>query len=205
MRKKVIKRMCFDAIFASISLILYVFGPKFPLPFIFPGFLDIQFSMLPILIITFMLGPIDGLIVILVRFFVKVFAFSSFTSPYGEISDLIYSIVVVLVVSLVYSKLKKQENVSSKRRFVTLLISIVGSWVVGGLLSNSFSIPIYCLIMGKETVYNMVAIFPFVNESNWVLYYFTLSVIPFNLLLSSIVGVLTLLVDRHLLNFYNRI
>ncbi|MBE6142805.1 MAG: ECF transporter S component [Erysipelotrichaceae bacterium] len=205
MRKKVIKRMCFDAIFASISLILYVFGPKFPLPFIFPGFLDIQFSMLPILIITFMLGPIDGLIVILVRFFVKVFAFSSFTSPYGEISDLIYSIVVVLVVSLVYSKLKKQENVSSKRRFVTLLISIVGSWVVGGLLSNSFSIPIYCLIMGKETVYNMVAIFPFVNESNWVLYYFTLAVIPFNLLLSSIVGVLTLLVDKHLLNFYNRI
>ena len=205
MRKKVIKRMFFDAIFASISLILYVFGPKFPLPFIFPGFLDIQFSMLPILIITFMLGPIDGLIVILVRFFVKVFAFSSFTSPYGEISDLIYSIVVVLVVSLVYSKLKKQENVSSKRRFVTLLISIVGSWVVGGLLSNSFSIPIYCLIMGKETVYNMVAIFPFVNESNWVLYYFTLAVIPFNLLLSSIVGVLTLLVDRHLLNFYNRI
>ena len=161
--------------------------------------------MLPILIITFMLGPIDGLIVILVRFFVKVFAFSSFTSPYGEISDLIYSIVVVLVVSLVYSKLKKQENVSSKRRFVTLLISIVGSWIVGGLLSNSFSIPIYCLIMGKETVYNMVAIFPFVNESNWVLYYFTLAVIPFNLLLSSIVGVLTLLVDRHLLNFYNRI
>ena len=205
MRKKVIKRMCFDAIFASISLILYVFGPKFPLPFIFPGFLDIQFSMLPILIITFMLGPIDGLIVILVRFFVKVFAFSSFTSPYGEISDLIYSIVVVLVVSLVYSKLKKQENVSSKRRFVTLLISIVGSWIVGGLLSNSFSIPIYCLIMGKETVYNMVAIFPFVNESNWVLYYFTLAVIPFNLLLSSIVGVLTLLVDKHLLNFYNRI
>ena len=205
MRKKVIKRMCFDAIFASISLILYVFGPKFPLPYIFPGFLDIQFSMLPILIITFMLGPIDGLIVILVRFFVKVFAFSSFTSPYGEISDLIYSIVVVLVVSLVYSKLKKQENVSSKRRFVTLLISIVGSWIVGGLLSNSFSIPIYCLIMGKETVYNMVAIFPFVNESNWVLYYFTLAVIPFNLLLSSIVGVLTLLVDKHLLNFYNRI
>ena len=205
MRKKVIKRMCFDAIFASISLILYVFGPKFPLPFIFPGFLDVQFSMLPILIVTFMLGPVDGLIVILVRFFVKVFAFSSFTSPYGEISDLIYSIVVVLVVSLVYSKLKKQENVSSKRRFVTLLISIVGSWIVGGLLSNSFSIPIYCLIMGKETVYNMVAIFPFVNESNWVLYYFTLAVIPFNLLLSSIVGVLTLLVDKHLLNFYNRI
>ena len=205
MRKKVIKRMCFDAIFASISLILYVFGPKFPLPFIFPGFLDVQFSMLPILIVTFMLGPVDGLIVILVRFFVKLFAFSSFTSPYGEISDLIYSIVVVLVVSLVYSKLKKREEVSSKRRFVTLLLTIIASWTVGALLSNSFSIPIYCLIMGKETVYNMVAIFPFVNESNWILYYFTLAVIPFNIMLSSVVGTLTLLVDKHLLNFYNRI
>ena len=60
MRKKVIKRMCVDALFASLALILYVFGPKFPLPFIFPGFLDIQFSMLPILIIAFMLGPYDA-------------------------------------------------------------------------------------------------------------------------------------------------
>ena len=127
MKTKVIKRMCFDAIFAAISIVLYVFGPKFPLPFIFPGFLDIQFSMLPILIITFMLGPVDGLIVILVRFFVKVFAFSSFTTPYGELSDLIYSIVVILAISLVYSKLKKQENVSNKRRFVTLFITIVCS------------------------------------------------------------------------------
>lgn len=205
MRKKIIKRMCFNSIFAAISLILYVFGPKFPLPFIFPGFLDVQFSMLPILIVTFMLGPVDGLIVILVRFFIKVFAFSSFTSPYGEISDLIYSIVVVLVVSFINARLKKQEEVSSRKRFVTLLISIVASWTVGALLSNSFSIPIYCLIMGKETVYNMVKIFPFINESNWLLYYFTLAVIPFNIMLSSVVGTITLLVDRHLLNFYNRI
>ena len=205
MRKKVIKRMCVDALFASLSLILYVFGPKFPLPFIFPGFLDIQFSMLPILIIAFMLGPYDALVVIFVRFMAKVFAFSSFTSPYGEMSDLIYSIIVIAAVCIVNSKIKKNENISSKKRFVSLLITIVCSWIVGGLLSNSFSIPIYCLIMGKETVYNMVAIFPFVNESNWILYYFTLAVIPFNLLLSSIVGVMTLLVDKHLIKFYNRI
>ena len=109
------------------------------------------------------------------------------------------------MVSLVYSKLKKREDVSAKRRFVSLLLTIIASWTVGALLSNSFSIPIYCLIMGKETVYNMVAIFPFVNESNWILYYFTLAVIPFNIMLSSVVGTLTLLVDKHLLNFYNRI
>jgi riboflavin transporter FmnP len=205
MRKKVIKRMCVDALFASLSLILYVFGPKFPLPFIFPGFLDIQFSMLPILIICFMLGPYDALVVIFVRFMVKVFAFSSFTSPYGEMSDLIYSIVVIAFVAIINHKLNKKENISNKKRFVTLLITIIASWTIGGVLSNTFAIPIYCLIMGKETVYNMVAIFPFVNESNWILYYFTLAVIPFNILLSSIVGVLTLLVDRHLIRFYNRI
>lgn len=205
MRKKVIKRMCFDAVFASLSLILYVFGPKFPLPFLFPGFLDIQFSMLPILIVTFMLGPVDGLIVIVVRFFVKVFAFSSFTSPYGEMSDVIYSVVVILSVSLVQYLLNKKENVSGKRRFGTLLGTIIGSWIIGALLSNAFIIPIYCLIMGKEAVYGMIAIFPFVNESNWLLYYFSLAVIPFNLILSSIVGILTLSVDKHLLKFYNRI
>ena len=122
MRKKVIKRMCVDALFASLSLILYVFGPKFPLPFIFPGFLDIQFSMLPILIICFMLGPYDALVVIFVRFMVKVFAFSSFTSPYGEMSDLIYSVVVIAFVALINSKLNKIENISNNLLAMSYLL-----------------------------------------------------------------------------------
>ena len=70
-------RMCLNAIATALAVVLYAIGPKFPIPFLFPAFLDIQFSMLPILIITFMLGPYDALIVIFVRFMVKVFAFSS--------------------------------------------------------------------------------------------------------------------------------
>ena len=58
MKKNAIKRISFVAIFAAISIILYCYV-KFPLP-IFPSFLDINFSMIPILICAFMLGPWDA-------------------------------------------------------------------------------------------------------------------------------------------------
>jgi riboflavin transporter FmnP len=204
MRKKVIKRMCFDAIFAALSIVLYVFGPKFPLPFLFPGFLDVQFSMLPILIATFMLGSFDGLVVVFVRFIVKLL-FGSSTMGVGETSDLILSVVVVLIISLVKYLLNKKDNYSDKKKGVLKYITLIGSWLIGSLLSNSFCIPMYCFLWGKENVMNLIMIFPFVNESNWLIYYFGLAVIPFNLMLSSLVGAITLLVDKHLLHFYNRI
>lgn len=206
MRKKIVKRMCFNAIFASISIILYVIGPKFPLPFLFPGFLDVQFSMLPILIVTFMLGPIDGLIVAFVRFGIKMI-FGSSTFGIGETSDLLLSIVVILLLHLVDKLLTKKDNITVKQKFGFRLCTIIISWVIGSLCSNAFCIPMYCitLVGGADTVRGMMPNFGFINENNWILYYFTLAVIPFNIMLSSVVGTLTLLVDKHLLNFYNRI
>lgn len=203
MRKNIIKRMCFDAIFAALSIILYVIGPKFPIPFLFPSFLDVQFSMLPVLIATFMLGPIDGLIVILTRFVIKL-AFGSSTMGVGETSDLILSTVVVLVIWLV-NHILNYKDYSDRKKWVIRLTSIIGSWLIGSLLSNSFCIPMYCLLWGEENVMNLIMVFPFVNESNWLLYYFTLAVIPFNLMLSTVVGLVTLFVNDHLLSFYNRI
>lgn len=205
MKRTMIKRMCFDAIFSALSIVLYVFGPKFPLPFMFPGFLDVQFSMLPILIATFMLGPIDGLCVVFVRFIIKLL-FGSSTMGVGETSDLLLSIIVVICSALVNKFILNKEEITKNKRFVFRLITIIFSWLIGSLVSNSFCIPMYCLMWGEENVMGLVTIvYPFANASNWVMFYFLLAVIPFNLMLSSLVGVVTLLVDKHLLGFYNHI
>ena len=150
-----------------------------------------------------MLGPIDGLIVILTRFVIKL-AFGSTTMAVGEISDLILSTVVVLIIFLV-NNILKHKDYSNRKKWVIRLASIITSWLIGSLLSNSFCIPMYCFLWGKENVMNLIMVFPFVNESNWLLYYFTLAVIPFNLMLSTVVGLVTLFVNDHLLSFYNRI
>lgn len=69
MKKNAIKRISFVAIFATISTLLYCYV-KFPLP-IFPSFLDINFSMIPILICAFMLGPWDACACVIIRCLLK--------------------------------------------------------------------------------------------------------------------------------------
>ena len=63
--KKIIDYIAKVAIFSALSFILYLF-PKFPLP-IFPSFLDIQFSNLPAILGGFVLGPLGGCIIVIVR------------------------------------------------------------------------------------------------------------------------------------------
>ena len=70
MRGFSIKRLTLVAIMSAISGVLYCFL-KFNIP-IFPIFLDINFSMIPIIIVAFMLGPIDASIVVLIRFIMKI-------------------------------------------------------------------------------------------------------------------------------------
>ena len=54
------------AILTAISFILYAFA-KFPLPFMFPGFLEIQISELPALLAGCSMGPVSACIVIVLK------------------------------------------------------------------------------------------------------------------------------------------
>lgn len=66
-KKMNVKQMGVIAVFAALSVILYYFG-KFNLPF-FPSWLDVQFSDVPAILVSFMYGPLSGVITIFVRFF----------------------------------------------------------------------------------------------------------------------------------------
>ena len=90
--QKLIKRMVMISILTALSLVLYILGPKFSLPF-FPAFLEINFSMLPIFIGLFMLGPVDAIIIVLLRFLIKL-PFTH-TVYVGEITDLLLGSIVV--------------------------------------------------------------------------------------------------------------
>ena len=53
------------AMYSALAFVLY--NIKFPLPFMFPSFLDIQISELPALIAGFSMGPISGCLVIIIQ------------------------------------------------------------------------------------------------------------------------------------------
>ena len=64
-RKQQINWIVKVAIFGAISGLLYYL--RFPLPFIFPPFLDVQFSNLPAVLSGFILGPLGGILVLVIK------------------------------------------------------------------------------------------------------------------------------------------
>lgn len=194
MSQRKTKQLTIIAIFAALSSLLYLF-PKLPLP-IFPSFLEINFSMLPILIATFIYGSKGGLLCILLRFIVKMITISSSTIYVGEIADLIISSLVVIVISIFKYK-------------TTLMRYLMGilTWVLVSVIANvSFLVPMYIKLFFQGDVNQFILaceIIPNINIYNYMLNYVIFAVIPFNLLLSSIIMLITRLTYNRLKDFLN--
>lgn len=199
-KTKKIKKMVMISILAALSVILYYFV-KFPLgvilPFI-PGFLDIHFSALPIYIGGYLFGPISGSIIAIIRFIVKLPGSSTLGT--GELADLVIGLATVLVSSIMYHKSR------TKKTAIVSAFAIVGVWVIVAILANwLFILPFYMNLYGFEAVFGMLTVIPGVTESNYMLLYILYAVIPFNVILASLVSGITFVVYKRLSIVYKKI
>lgn|SRR5690554_1832511 len=197
---KRIKKMVTISILAALSVILYYFV-KFPLGFILPfipSFLDIQFSAVPIYIGGYLFGPISGSIIAIIRFVVKLPGSSTLGT--GELADLVIGLATVLVSSLMYHK-NKTKKTAMKSSF-----AIIGVWVIAAVLSNwLFILPFYMNLYGFDAVLGMLTVIPGVTADNYMLLYILYAVIPFNIILSSMVSILTFILYKRLSVVYKKI
>ncbi len=185
-----LKKCIFTSILAALSIVLYVLGPKFPLPSLFPSFLELNFSLLPIILACFICGTKYGFVVVLIRFIIKL-CFGTSTAGIGETADLIIGLVVVVTIFLANRIFK------DKCHYVPTFIFVILGVVLGGILSNIFALPMYIKVMGftKETFVNMLSsIHKNCTIDNFLFYYFVCAIIPFNLLLGSILSLISYLV-----------
>lgn len=191
-----IKKIALTAILSTLATILYMFI-KFPLPMLFPSFLDFQVSNLPAIIGGFLLGPVYGSLIVIIRFLIKL----SFTSTQyvGELADLIIGLAVVISSSIIYKK-----NKTRKGALIALTTSTV-IWVITSVLLNRYVlVPFYIELVFKGDVnafVNFCKIIPGINEQNYMQKYLVYAVLPFNLLLSISVNLITFLVYKRLSNF----
>ena len=174
------------SLLSALAIILYNF-PKFKLPF-FPGMLSVQFSMLPTIIGSFALGPFGGVLIVVIKFLFKLLTTS--TAGVGEIVDLIIGLCVVLVTSLIY--MFKND----KKGAIIALICGVVAWVGSAVIVNLvYALPAYSLI-GVDKIIKMLQIIPGVTEENYISKYILFGCIPFNLMLSIVVSIVTYLVYK---------
>jgi len=184
--------------FTALSVLFY-FTLKFPLPLIFPSFLDIQFSNLPAIIGGFALGPIAGSAIVVLRTLIKL-PFST-TAMAGEMIDLIIGLSTVLTSSIIYRKMH------SKKGALYAVIAGALVWTIVAVLTNYlFVLDFYINFYfdgAVEPLVGMLSVIPGINVGNYMEKYILYAAIPFNLLLSTIVYLITYLVYKRISNFIN--
>jgi riboflavin transporter FmnP len=177
---------------AALSFLLYYF--KFPLPFIFPSFLDIQFSNLPAIIGGFAMGPVVGSAIVVIRTLMKL-PFSS-TAMVGEFVDLLIGLATVVSSSVIYKKLH-----TKKGAIIAMGVGMI-AWIVVAVAANYFFVIDFYIEYfwggNLDPLLGMFSVIPGVTAENYLEKYIVYAAIPFNILLSGLVYFVTFLIYKRI-------
>lgn len=184
------KSIVFIGLFSALSTVLMLF--EIPL-FFAPSFYKIDLSEIPVLIITFTLGPTAGVLTEFCKILLKLVFRSSSTAFVGELANFTVGCSLILPASFFYLFNKGKKNALIACAIGTLCMTAFGS-----AFNAIYLLPKYAQMFGlpiQEFVNMGNAINPAINSvSTFVLF----SVVPFNLLKGVVVSVVTLLLYKRL-------
>lgn len=139
-------KLAVTAMLSAVATILMYLS--FPLPFLIPPFVKMDFSELPALLAAFSLGPVSGVTVCLVKNLVNVF-FTT-TNGVGELCNFLLGACFVLPAGLIYRRVKSRKG--------AFLAALAGALVmaVASIPVNYFiSYPFYAVFMPLDTIIAM--------------------------------------------------
>lgn len=171
------KQIATIGICAAISFVLMFV--KFPVVYL--GFLELEVSDLPAILMTLIYGPVAGVFVELIKNILHLATTS--TGMSGELSNFLVSLGYVLPLGLIFHYTK------GKRKLLTGLAAGTAGLVAMGILVNYFvTVPLYLTLFGKEAVLGMVqATIPSIHNVAGVV---LLGITPFNIFKGLIISVL---------------
>lgn len=184
------KNIVMIAMFGAIAGVLMVFDFSVPIA---PSFMKIDLGDLPAILGTFMMGPVEGVLITIVKLLIKLVLKGTSTAFVGELSNLVVASAYLLPAALVYRFKKGKGGAILSLGTGTLVVSMVAVlsnyFVMFPLYSNLYGMPMEAII-GMGTAING----HITNLFTMMLF----AVLPFNLLKYTIVSVITFLVYKRL-------
>ena len=171
------------SILASIGYILMFIA--IPIPALFPDFLKIDISDLPVLLGGMALGPGAGIWISFLKNLLQFITGFSTTGGVGELANFIIGSSFVWVVSIIYSKGNNIKGV-----IIGVILGIITMTIVGCIANYILILPFYSTIMPIDAVINMGSkINPLItNKITFILWI----IAPFNFIKASLISLATL-------------
>ncbi len=192
------KNIVLMAIFSALGGVLMVM--EFPLLFIAPYFYKIDLSEIPVLIGSFIMGPVAGVIMEAVKILIKIMLRGTSTMYVGDFANFCVGCCYVLPASIIYKKKK------SKKGAVIGVLAGTGMMAIMGVILNyfvmipfyveAFKMPLDDIIREGAKIHSLI---------NSKLTFVLLCVTPFNLIKGVIDSAITFLVYKRISTFIKSI
>lgn len=182
-----IQQITFIAVLSCLAFILMIF--ELPNPFSVASYLKLDFSDIPVLLATWMYGPLSGFMVAFIKCFLHA-SMNSFSDWLGVLSSLTSSLFILLPFAWVF---KKAQWKFAKQLYLGGAISTISLTVVMSALNWLVLVPVYMSLWGWH---------PSVPVPQLV----ALGVVPFNILKGILIAVIFSIIAKPLqsvLKHYN--
>ena len=181
------ERLAVMAIFVALSYVVSLL--EIPMPLFGARFLMLDFGNVFIVLISFLLGPVEGVLVCFLKEGLRCFTSTSLCA--GELANFVVTSAYLLVPSIAYAR-----NRTLKTVLITLSVSCLVATGIA-LIANRFLIfPIYAYLFGGK-IWEMTV--PQAFLAFWP------GVLLFNLIKTVSIGLITLLLYKRLSNFLKKL
>lgn len=186
-------KIAVTAIFTALSVVLMYL--EFNLPFM-PPFLKFDFSELPVLIGSFALGPVYGIIIELFKNLIHLPVTG--TAGIGELSNFVTGSLYVFTAGMFYEKHRTRKGA-----IISMLLATAVLAIVAVPFNYFFTLPLYgsVLELPTEAIVGMsAAVNPLITDkTSLVLWAF----LPFNLFKGLLIGFITFWVYKPISKMIN--
>lgn len=173
---------------SAIAVVLMMF--EVPLPFA-PSFYEIDFSEVPVLVGCFVMGPLAGAAIELIKILLNFVINGTMTAGVGEIANFIIGCALCVPAGIIYKKNRTRKVAVIGMASGTVLMVAAGcvmnAFVLLPVYAKAFGMPMEALVgMGSAVNSHITSLSTFV----------IFAVAPFNLLKGVLVSLIVLLIYK---------
>ena len=168
---------------------------EFPIPFLAPSFYQLDFSEIPVLIGSFAMGPLAGVVIELVKILVHLVTKGTMTAGVGDVANFILGCAFVIPAGLIYrfhhikSRKHAVEGMAAGTVLTTAAACLMNAFVLLPAYGKAFGMPVEaCIEMGT-------AVNPSVNS---LLGFVAMIIVPFNLFKYTLTSVIVFFIYKRI-------